>query len=502
MSRPARSRRRSPAISRPPTARSSACPRPASARANSTAPAATHLRGAMAGRRQMTSTPAALRTPRPRRRAKVAAAARLSHRRTGPSSRSEHPGQSGVATSATRLVVVVCAAQVLVQIGAFFWPALLPRMVALWGLSYSEAGWITAAFYGAYIVAVPVLVTLTDRVDPKIIYLFGVSLTVAGHALFALTADGFWSAFGARSLTGIGWAGTYMTGLKLLADSVDGKLMSRATAGHAASIGIAGALSFASADFLARVAGWNAAFFAAAASALLAWLVVCFAVPRAPRRDRPPSAGAVFDFRPVLRNRSAMAYAIVYGIHTLEMSALRGWGVAYLAFVATATGTSAAALSPAAALTVLGLAGTVASILGNEAAMLLGRRRLIASALVASMVCACLLGLVGPSSYLLAASLLLLYGPIVWLDSSSLTAGTAGTAEPSRRGATLAVHSMLGYTGGFVGPLIVGWILDAGGGMARQAWAAAFLVIALLSVIGLILFAAMRPSGLAGDRSS
>ena len=34
----------------------------------------------------------------------------------------------------------------------------------------------------------------------------------------------------------------------------------------------------------------------------------------------------------MLRNRSAMAYAIVYGIHTLEMSALRGWGVAYLAF--------------------------------------------------------------------------------------------------------------------------------------------------------------------------
>ena len=38
----------------------------------------------------------------------------------------------------------------------------------------------------------------------------------------------------------------------------------------------------------------------------------------------------LFDFRPVLRNRSAMAYAIVYGIHTLEMNALRGWGVAFL----------------------------------------------------------------------------------------------------------------------------------------------------------------------------
>src|SRR3954465_10125899 len=164
-----------------------------------------------------------------------------------PSSFNMH-GARGTSVPGRQLVVLVCAAQVLVQIGAFFWPALLPRMVALWGLSYSEAGWITAAFYGAYIVAVPVLVTLTDRVDPKIIYLFGVSLTVAGYALFALTADGFWSAFGARSLTGIGWAGTYMTGLKLLNDSVDGKLMSRATAGHAASIGIAGALSVASAD--------------------------------------------------------------------------------------------------------------------------------------------------------------------------------------------------------------------------------------------------------------
>jgi MFS family permease len=62
----------------------------------------------------------------------------------------------------------------------------------------------------------------------------------------------------------------------------------------------------------------------------------------------------------------------------------------------------------------------------------------------------------------------------VWLDSSSLTAGTAGTAEPSRRGATLAVHSMLGYIGGFIGPLAVGWILDWRGGMSPAAWTSAF----------------------------
>lgn len=411
-------------------------------------------------------------------------------------------GSDASGPSPRRLVVLVCTAQVLVQIGAFFWPDLLPRLVGPWGLTYSEAGWITSAFYGAYVVAVPVLVTLTDRFDPKLIYLGGVALTLVGHFAFGMWADGFWSALFARALTGAGWAGTYMTGLKLLADKVDGKLMSRATAGHAASIGIAGGLSFACADLITRVASWNAAFFTAAVSAALAWVIVFFAVPWATHARVPANDGGLFDFRPVLRNRSAMAYAIVYGIHTLEMSALRGWGTGYLAFVAAATGESATLLSPAVALTLLGLAGTAASIVGNEGAIRFGRRRLIVAALVASAACACLLGVVGPLSYVLAVALLLVYGPIIWLDSASLTAGTAGTAAPSRRGATLAVHSMLGYIGGFVGPLAVGWILDLGGGMGRGTWAAAFAAIAMLSVAALVVFAAMRPRELSGDRGA
>ena len=68
------------------------------------------------------------------------------------------------------LVALVCAAQVLVQIGAFFWPALLPGLTSRWGLSNGEAGWITAIFYAAYMRSVPVLVTLTDRVDTKLVW--------------------------------------------------------------------------------------------------------------------------------------------------------------------------------------------------------------------------------------------------------------------------------------------------------------------------------------------
>ncbi len=409
--------------------------------------------------------------------------------------------------SPVRLIAMLCAAQVLVQIGAFFWPALLPDMIARWRLTNSEAGWITAAFYGAYMLAVPILVTLTDRIDAKRVYLGGVAAMILGHALFAAFADGFWSALAARALTGIGWAGTYMTGLKLLADKVDAKTLSRAAAAHAASIGISGALSYVCADLLASAGGWRFAFAAAAASAIVAWLIVVVAIPQ--RQDEPqdkpqavPAGAALFDFRPVLRNRSAMAYAIAYGLHTLEMAALRGWGVAFLAFVAVSTGTPSTVVSPTVTLTVLGLLGTLASLAGNEAAIYFGRRMLISAAMVGSVALAGSLALFGAQSYLLAVALMLAYGVLIWLDSSSLTAGTAGTAEPARRGATLAVHSSLGYAGGFIGPLAVGWVLDFGGRNTGAAWASAFAMIAVLMALALVTFLAMRPRGLAGDRAA
>lgn len=405
--------------------------------------------------------------------------------------------------SAWHAIAVLCTAQVFVQIGAFFWPALLPRMMPLWQLNNSEAGWITAIFYGAYMVSVPVLVTLTDRVDPKRIYLFGVTSTVIGHLLFALYADGFWSALVLRALTGMGWAGTYMTGLKLLADRVDARTMSRATASHAASIGVSGALSFTVGEAIAVTFGWQAAFGLAAASAAVALIMIVILIPaQPPRRTAGAGDGRLFDFGPVFRNRSSMAYAFVYAMHTLEMSALRGWGVAFLGFVAVSTGASGATLSPAMLVSVLALIGTAASVSGNEAAIRFGRRRLIQAAIWLSILLALLTGYFGPYGYPLAAGLLLAYGFVVWLDSSSLTAGTAGTADPKRRGATLAVHSMLGYAGGFVGPLLVGWILDLSGGMGRWSWFAAFAAVAACMLVASLVFWRARPDELAGDKGS
>lgn len=392
-----------------------------------------------------------------------------------------------------RAIVLMCTAQVLVQIGAYTWPALLPGLIERWQISNTEAGWITGLFYLAYMASVPFLLALTDRIDARRVYLVGVGLTVIGHAGFAAVADGFWTAAACRIIAGIGWAGTYMTGLKLISDRSHGAAQSRAVAAHAASIGIAGAISFSFAGSIAAVLDWRGAFAIAAAAAGSAWLL---AVIAAPRRQAPVSAAPgnpLAQFGAVAGNRAAIAYAIGYCLHTLEMSALRGWAVAFLGFVALASGASVPPLAPVAVATAAALVGTFASVGGNELALRVGRVRLIRWAMAASIACGAVISFVGPLSYALAAALVVLYGFVIWLDSSSLTAGVVAVAEADRRGATLGIYSMFGYAGGFAGPLLVGAVLDSAGSMGATAWGLAFLTVAAAMLIGRVLFAALHP---------
>src|SRR5213594_5104613 len=186
----------------------------------------------------------------------------------------------------TRGVVAMCAAQACAQIGAFGVAALLPTLIVGWSLSNTEAGWISGIYYAAYTVVVPLLSSLTDRIDPKRIYLGSVALTAIAFAGFAWVATGFWSALAFRALMGAGWAGSYMPGLKALSDLAEGARQSRAVAAHAAAVGVSGALSFAVAGAVNAWLGWQWALVPGALGAALAFVLVLVGLPA-----RPPSGG-------------------------------------------------------------------------------------------------------------------------------------------------------------------------------------------------------------------
>ncbi len=402
-----------------------------------------------------------------------------------------------------RAVVVMCAAQGCAQIGAFGVAALIPTLIPAWALSNTEAGWISGIYYAAYTLVVPLLSSLTDRVDPKRIYLASVALTAAAFAGFAWVATGFWSALAFRALMGVGWAGSYMPGLKALSDVTEGPQQSRAVAAHAAAVGISGALSFGVAGAVNVRLGWQWALVPGAVGAALAFALVLIGLPaRPPRASRGPRA-ALLDFRPILRNRSALAYSLAYCVHTWEMSALRAWVVTFLTFAAAQGATAGAwsAVAPATVASVMGLLGVWASVWGNELAIRFGRRRFILGTMLASAAMAGVIGFSAALPYAGAAALVLVYAMLIWSDSSSLTAGSAGSAEPGRRGATLAVHSTLGYAGGFLGPLALGATLDLFGGPSVLSWGIAFGHVTVALLLGMLAFVWLRPADLAGDRS-
>ncbi len=401
----------------------------------------------------------------------------------------------------SRGVVAMCAAQACAQIGAFSVAAVLPTLISVWALTNTEAGWINGIYYAAYTLAVPLLSSLTDRVDPKRIYLGSVALTAVAFAGFAWIASGFWSALGFRALMGAGWAGSYMPGLKALSDLAEGRQQSRAVAAHAAAVGVSGALSFGVAGAVNAWLGWHWALVPGALGATLALLLVAIGLPSRPVSAPAGSQRALLDFRPILRNRSALAYSIAYCVHTWEMSALRGWVVTFLTFVAAQQQTAVwTPLAPATVASVMGLLGVWASVWGNELSIRFGRRRFILGTMVTSAGFAAVIGFGAALPYAAAAALVLVYAMLIWSDSSSLTAGSAGSAEPGRRGATLAVHSTLGYAGGFLGPLALGATLDLLGGASVLGWGVAFGHVTVALLLGALVFVWLRPADLAGDR--
>ncbi len=382
-------------------------------------------------------------------------------------------------------VGAVVAAQVLVQIGAFTLPALLPGYIDHWQLTKTEAGWLIGVFFAAYVAAVPVLVALTDRVPARRVYMTGAALTALSHLGFALFADGFWSGFLLRAIAGIGWAGAYMPGLKVIADRLEGTGQSRAVSWHAAGVGIAGASSFIVAGLLDAAAGPRAAFLFGAVAAVGALAIAAAVMPAGGvRRDPAVSTHALLDFRPVFRNRAAMAWIAGYTVHTWELAALRAWGVTFL--TATAARQGAPDWMPGATVlfTAAGFVGIVVSITGNETAQKHGRARVVLWAMTAAAGLSLVAGWSTALSLPLATALVLLWNGAIYMDSSALTAGTVQAADKTLRGATMGLHSMAGYTGGFLGPLGVGLMLDLAGDTA-MGWGLGFGHLAVVTLTGL-----------------
>lgn len=394
---------------------------------------------------------------------------------------------------AWRLTLLLCLAETLNMAGYGGVASLLPELRAAWGLGNAAIGIVEGAFSLGYVAAVTLLVTWTDRHDPRTIYLFSTGATILAMLGLAFVARDLWSAALFRFLAGIGLAGTYMPGLKMLTDRVQGPKQSRWLAFYTASFSLGASLSTALSGAIGHALGAPAAFLLAAGCGTAAALLILVATGPGRTSASDASLNPLPALYRAMRNRQALAYSLAYAAHMWELHGFRAWLVAYLLFAATGALTPTGDTSLALWAAVILLLGMPASIAGNEIALKIGRRRLLAAVMCVSAACALGFGAASQLPFALLLALGAIYSLLVTADSAALTAGAVEGALPGQRGATLALHSLLGFGAASLGPLAFGVMLDAGGDGAASSWFGGFAILALVVLTGPIILRAMLP---------
>lgn len=371
------------------------------------------------------------------------------------------------------------------QLGSLLPHVVVPSVLAAflipeWHLTGAQAGLLAGSGAAGYMLTVPVLAALTDKIDARKILIAGSALNVLGTLLFGLFASGLWSGALFNAIVGIGFAGAYMPGLKALTDRLEPGDSSRAVTLYTSSFSLGVGLSFLVAQLVAASWGWRAAFLVTAFGPIV-MLVVCLVLPSV---EPKPAQRRLLDFAPVFRNKTAMGFVLGYGAHCFELYGIRTWIVAFWTFVVLRYG-QASIFTPIVVSVVFTLLAMPASILGNELALKFGRHRAITVVMFSSAIVALMIGLSADKSPWLLLPLLLIYALTVPPDSGALTSGMTIAADPRHRGATMAMHSTVGFSLSALGAWGIGIALDSAGGPSNpSAWMAAFCVLALGIMLG------------------
>lgn len=398
----------------------------------------------------------------------------------------------------------ICVCEMATMLVFLNYTAILPILQTEWRLSNSQAGLIFSAYQACYLVAVLVLASLTDRMDTRTIYLGSAAWAGLAGAAFAIFAEDFRSAAVLRALAGIGLAGTYVPGMRLVAERFATERRGLAIACYASAFGLGAALSLVLTGHLARLAGWRVAMGITALGPLLAAGMAAAVLSPAPPppRVRPDRRPPLLDAR-VLKNRPALWMIAAYSAHNWELFGMRAWLPPFLAGILIRRGSSLVEATSLAATLASGilLVGAMSNIVGGWASDRWGRVRIIVVSQAVSAACSLTIGWLFTAPLWAILSVAVVYGIFVTSDSGALSTGVTELAEPSALGATLAVQSCIGFLAAAVAPAAVGILLDRFHPASSWQWGPGFGILALGVLLGPLSILALRRAQAAEDTS-
>jgi MFS family permease len=393
--------------------------------------------------------------------------------------------------SARAWLAAICASELGTLLVFSNFSALLPILQKDWGLSNSEAGLIVSFYQFGYIGAVMILATLTDYMPPRRIYLWSAFWTAAASLAFAFWAQGFLSAILLRGAVGLGFAGTYMPGMRMVAERFAGGGRGFAMGCYIAAFTLGTSVSLLLTIWANGLWGWRWAFAITALGPLLAGVIGWLVLPRG--MVAGPTAGVAgakqARLGPVLKNRAAIRLITAYGAHTFELMGMRGWIVPFFTASLVASGAALAeanqraAFAASAVLAIGALPHPFSGLLSDR----FGRALPISVLMLLSACCSIVIGwgLSWPYATLVAVGLI--YGILITSESAIVSTGVAEAAEPAYLGRTMALQSTVGFTAGALSPWAVGLVLDWAprwGASAESKWIWGFGLLGAVALLG------------------
>jgi MFS family permease len=381
-------------------------------------------------------------------------------------------------------------AQTCALLGFACYAVVLTTLQDEWHLSNLQSGLIASAFFFGYMLMVPLATALTDRVDAKKVYLVGGLSASCGLLGMGLFAYNFWTALIFMALNGIGLAGTYMPGLKILSDRIKTGELTRHIAFYTAFFGIGTGFSYLCSGWILNSLGWRYVFGIIALGPFTALLIVLLFIPalthekwHGPIRIHLRDIFPLDKWRLVLQDKTASGFIFGYTAHSIELFASRSWIVAFFGFCAILTGDSFL-LTATTLAGVINFFGVPASIIGNEIALRIGRQKWIFFVMLSSAAFGVALALSTRQSWWLIIALAVGHTIFIMADSATLTAGLVISAKENIKGAAMGLHSLMGFGGGLLGPAIFGFVLDLTGSRASQiSWVWAYAAVVVWGVL-------------------
>lgn len=385
----------------------------------------------------------------------------------------------------------LCLSQLFLMLVFMNYAAVLPLTQREWGLSNAHAGIIFSAYQVGYILATLVLSTLADRINTKYIFWGSALWSAAANLAFALFSEGFWSACALRVLAGAGIGGTYMPGLKLVAERFPSELRGRAVGIYVSSLVFGAGLSMVVAGGTSAIWGWRGAIEITALGALVG-VFISYGVLRGVKAPKSLPAPGGWK-KEVLQNRPALLMIGGYSAHMWEMYGVRGWMAAYLTACLVQTGYElhhGTAMAANLAAVVVGVGG-VATGVGGVLSDRWGRTRAISFVMLVGALGSFTFGWLFGLPFVLIYMVALLYGFFLVAESPIFSTGITELVASGYQGAAMGVQALIGYGAAAIAPTVFGYILDltnpgtrALGVSAVSHWGWAFGVLGAGALLG------------------